>query len=137
MLPKEIFLSHSDENRQFVENLAALLGRHGLSVWYSRTKVRGGQQWHDEIGAALIRCDWFVIVLSPSTVESMWAKRELFFSLQQSRYENRIVPLLYQHCSYEQLSWTLDSFQMIDFTQSVEQGYRDLLHVWGIRYDDR
>ncbi|MYC70805.1 MAG: toll/interleukin-1 receptor domain-containing protein [Gemmatimonadetes bacterium] len=134
MLPKEIFLSHSDHDRQFVKKLVAMMRRHGLPVWYSRTNILGAQQWHDEIGAALHRCDWFVLVLSPSAVESMWVKRELMFSLQQNRFENKIVPLLYQTCDYDQLSWTLSSFQMIDFTQTFEQGCRDLLLLWGLGY---
>lgn len=134
MLPKEIFLSHSDQDRQFVERLVSVMRRHGLPVWYSRTDVLGGQQWHDEIGEALRRCDWFVLVLSPSALESMWVKREMNFALNQNRFENKIVPLLYQHCAYEQLSWTLHSFQMIDFTQPFEQGCRALLSVWGLGY---
>ena len=131
---KEIFLSHSDCDRQFVEDLVAVMRRHGLPVWYSRTNILGAQQWHDEIGAALHRCDWFVLVLSPNAVESMWVKRELMFSLQQNRFENKIVPLLYQPCDYDQLSWTLSSFHRIDFTQTFEQGCRDLLRLWGLGY---
>ena len=134
MLPQEIFLSHSDRDRQFVQDLVAVLRHHGLPVWYSRTNIRGAQQWHDEIGAALRRCDWFVLVLSPNAVESIWVKRELLFSLQQDRCENKIVPLLYQDCDYERLSWTLPIFQMIDFTQAFEQGCRNLLRVWGLGY---
>lgn len=134
MLPAEIFLSHSDCDRQFVEDLVAMMRRHELPVWYSRTNILGAQQWHDAIGAALHRCDWFVLVLSPSAVESMWVKRELRFALQQNRFENKIVPLLYQPCDYDQLSWTLSSFQMIDFTQTFEQGCRDLLLLWGLGY---
>ena len=134
MLPQEIFLSHSDHDRQFVQELVAVLRRHGLPVWYSRTNIRGAQQWHDEIGAALRRCDWFVLVLSPSAVESIWVKRELLFSLQENRFDNKIVPLVYQDCDYKRLSWTLPSFQMIDFTQAFEQGCRDLLRVWGVGY---
>ena len=111
-----------------------MLRRHGLPVWYSRTNIRGAQQWHDEIGAALHRCDWFVLVLSPSAVESIWVKRELLFSLQENRFDNKILPLLYQDCDYRRLSWTLPSFQMIDFTQAFEQGCRDLLRVWGVGY---
>ncbi|MGH8064677.1 MAG: toll/interleukin-1 receptor domain-containing protein [Candidatus Entotheonellia bacterium] len=94
----------------------------------------GAQQWHDEIGAALRRCDWFVLVLSPNAVESIWVKRELLFSLQQNRFEDKIIPLLYQPCTYERLSWTLSLFQMVDFTQTFEQGCRDLLRVWGLGY---
>ena len=134
MLPQEIFLSHSDHDRQFVEDLVAVLRRHGLPVWYSQTSIRGAQQWHDEIGAALHRCDWFVLALSPSAVESIWVKRELLFSLRENRFDNKIVPLLYQDCDYERLSWTLPDFQMIDFTQAFEQGCRDLLRVWGVGY---
>ena len=134
MLPTEIFLSHSDQDRQFVEELVAMMRRHGLPVWYSRTNVLGGQQWHDEIGEALWRCDWFVLVLSPSALESMWVKREIYFALNQNRFENKIVPLLYQPCDYDRLSWTLHSFQMIDFTQTFEQGCRALLRVWGLGY---
>ena len=134
MLPQEIFLSHSDRDRQFVMALADMLRRHGLPVWYSRTNIRGARQWHDEIGAALNRCDWFVLVLSPSAVASIWVKRELLFSLEQERFEGKIVPVLFQPCDYERLSWTLSAIQTIDFTQTFEQGCRDLLRVWGVGY---
>jgi|ERR671924_1103713 hypothetical protein len=134
MLPQEVFLSHSDRDRPFVTELADMMRRHGIPVWYSRTNILGAQQWHDEIGAALRRCDWFVLVLSPNAVESIWVKRELLFSLQQNRFEDKIIPLLYQPCAYERLSWTLSLFQMVDFTQTFEQGCRDLLRVWGLGY---
>lgn len=112
--------------------LADMLRRHGIPVWYSRANIRGAQQWHDEIGAALNRCDWFILILSPNAVESIWVKRELLFSLQQNRFEDRIVPLLYQPCDFERLSWTLPMYQIIDFTGTFEQGCRDFLRVWGL-----
>ena len=65
--------------------LACMLRRHGVPVWYSDVNIRGTQQWHDEIGAGLGRCDWMVLILSPAAVSSMWVKRELLFSLQQDR----------------------------------------------------
>jgi hypothetical protein len=102
MLPAEIFISHSDRDRQFVSDLVEVLRRHGLPVWYSRTNLIGSQQWHDEIGAALQRCDWFAIVLSPNAVNSMWAKRELMFALTQKRLNDKIIPLLYLPCEYVQ-----------------------------------
>jgi hypothetical protein len=54
MMPKEIFLSHSDQDRKFVTKIANTIQRHGIPVWYSRKNLVGAQQWHDEIGAALI-----------------------------------------------------------------------------------
>lgn len=133
-LPHEVFLSHSSLDRQFATDLAGIIRRHGIPVWYSQTNILGAQQWQDEIGAALQRCDWFVVVLSPNSAESMWVKRELSYVLQQNRFENRIVPVVYQPSNFEQLSWTLSLFQMIDFTGPPDNGYRDLLRIWGLGY---
>ncbi|MGH8559590.1 MAG: toll/interleukin-1 receptor domain-containing protein [Methylococcales bacterium] len=134
MIPHEVFLSHSGLDHTFVTDLATVLRRHGVPLWYSKTNIMGAQQWHDEIGASLKRCDWFLLVLSPNSVASMWVKRELIFALQQNRFENRIVPLLYRPCHFDSLSWVLPSFQIIDFQGAFEDGCRDLLRLWGIGY---
>ena len=134
MLPAEIFLSHSSVDRQFANGLAEMLRRHDLPVWYSDTNITGAQQWHDEIGAALRRCDWFLLVLSPDSVTSMWVKRETLYALQQPRYENRIVPILFRDCDADQLSWTLSSLQWVDFRNDLPSGNRDLLRIWGLGY---
>ena len=134
MLPREVFLSHASEDRTFVENLNAVLQRHGIPTWYSETNILGAQQWHDEIGSALNRCDWFLLVLSPNAVESLWVKRELVYALQQNRFKNKIVPLFYLDCDYEDLSWVLSSFQFIEFRHSFEEGCAALLRIWGLGY---
>jgi hypothetical protein len=133
-LPQEVFLSHSANDRQFVNELATAMRRHGIPVWYSQTNILGAQQWHDEIGGALQRCDWFAVVLSPSSVESMWVKRELLKALEQRRFENRIIPIVFEASDYERLSWTLSFFQMVDFTGLFADGMRNLLRIWGIGY---
>jgi hypothetical protein len=92
MPPREIFLSHSSADRAVADDTAALLRSHGLPVWYSSTNILAARQWHDEIGAALRRCDWFVVLLSDAAVNSLWVKRELLYALQQRRYLDRITP---------------------------------------------
>ena len=134
VLPHEVFLSHSSLDRQFASDLAGMMRRHGIPVWYSQTNILGAQQWQDEIGAALQRCDWFAIVLSPQSADSMWVKREVSYALQQNRFENKIVPLTYQPSDFERLSWTLSLFQMVNFTGQFDDGARDLLRIWGVGY---
>lgn len=133
-VPNEVFLSHSSADGRFATRLADGLRRHGVPVWYSPTNILGAQQWHDEIGAALNRCDWFALVLSPNSVESMWVKRELLFALRQKRFEGRIVPLYYQPCDFESLSWVLSGFQSVDFHKGFDEGCRDLLRIWGLGF---
>jgi len=134
MLPDEVFLSHSSLDRHFAIAVAEMLRRHGIPVWFSETNIVGAQQWHDEIGAALKRCDWFVLLLSPSSVNSIWVKREVLFALNNNRYADSIVPVLYQPCDYDQLSWTLSLLQMVDFTGDFGDGCRGLLRVWGVGF---
>jgi hypothetical protein len=137
MLPNEVFLSHASPDQAFASSIAEKLRQHGIPVWYSRTNILGAQQWHDEIGAALKRCDWFLLLLSPHAVASMWVKRELLFALQQDRFENRIVPVLLQPCTFEQLSWVLPSFQIIDFQKPQDEGCRDLFKIWGLGHQSK
>ena len=135
MPPSEVFLSHSSHDRRMAARLAATVTAHGLSVWYSPTEIVGAQQWHDEIGKALSRCDWFMVILSPQSVTSKWVKRELLFALQNDRYNDHIVPILDQACDYTMLSWTLSSIQMVDFSHDFADGCRRLLQVWRVDYN--
>jgi len=134
---QEIFLSHASKNHRFATKLARLLTAHGLRVWYSKTHIVGARQWHDEIGSALSRCGWFVVLLSKHSVKSIWVKRELLYALQQKRYLERIVPVLVERCDVSKLSWTLPSFQIVDLTREPLQGYRELLRVWRLRYNPK
>ena len=133
-IPKkaELFVSHSSQDRAFAAGLVKLLRDRGMKVWYSETNILGAQQWHDEIGEALARCNWFVLILSPSSVKSKWVKRELLFALRQPRYQDRIVPVLYRKCDPAKLSWTIPDFQIVDFTKKPKAGYGELLRVWGL-----
>ncbi len=130
--PREAFLSHSSRDRRFASRLAGDLREHGVPVWYSETNILGAQQWHDEIGAALRRCDWFLLVLSRASLRSRWVKRELLYAVNDPRYEDRIVPLVARACEPGVLSWTLHAFQMIDFENRYGDGVRELLRIWGL-----
>jgi len=134
MPPTELFLSYSTLDIVFANSIIDVLHRHAIPVW-SQTNIVGGMRWHDEIGAALRRCDWFAVILSPSAVNSMWVTRELMFALQQRRLDGRILPLLYQSCQLYQHFWTLSSVQMIDFTGDFDTACRALLRTWGLGYN--
>jgi hypothetical protein len=114
-----------------------MLRRHGVPVWYSQTHLRGAQQWHDEIGAALNRCDWFIVLVSKSAINSKWVKHELVFALDSARYENRVLPVQIGKCDSALLSWTLKNFQIVNFTGDFTKGSRALLRTWGIAFETK
>jgi hypothetical protein len=131
-LPKEAFLSHSSKDHAFADRLVQVLRNHGIRVWFSPRHLVPAQRWHREIGRALARCDWFIVVLSRKAVKSEWVERELTYALSHRRYRSRILPLLKEPCRFERLSWTLGGLQRVSFQSSFERGCRDLLRVWGV-----
>jgi hypothetical protein len=130
----EVFVSHSSRNAAFVRRLVAVLQAHGLRTFFSQKNIKGAQQWHDEIGAALGRCSWFVVVLTPQSVASEWVKHEFVYALQNRRYRGHIVPAIYKTCDFKKLSWTLSSLEYVDFRRDFDEGCRDLLAVWRLKY---
>lgn len=130
--PKEVFISHSSREMTRAVRLVSELRRHGVKSFYSPHNLRGAQDWHDEIGGALRRCDWFIVLLTPASLKSMWVKRELVYALSERRYWKRIVPLLFKPCNVDRFSWALRPSQFIDFTGDFDHAFRKLLSVWSI-----
>jgi hypothetical protein len=117
-----------------VERVVAVLHRHGIACWYAPTGILGGQQWQDQIGRALRRCTWFLVVLSENALKSKWVKRELHYALKDDRYNDQILAIVKAPGDYFELSWTLSSTQQVDFTSDFDDGCASLLRVWGIVY---
>ena len=55
-------------------------------------------------------------------------------SLQDDRFDGRIVPVVNQQRDHAELSRTLTELQMIDFQVDFDAGCRELLRIWGIGY---
>ena len=125
-----IFLSHSSKDRRFVERIARVLDAHKLSYWYSQRHIVGAQEWHDEIGKALARCNWFVLVLSPAATKSKWVKHELLYALEHRPYKGHILVLNLKKAKFKKLSWTLSQFEWISFTRGFDRGCKAFLRTW-------
>lgn len=112
--PEEIFLSHSSADHDFALRLSRRVRAHGIPVWFSQTDIAGSQQWQNEIGLALERCDWF--------------------AMQERKFKGKIVPILLSDCDPRELSWVLPSLQNVDFRGDFAEGCRDLMKIWGVGY---
>ncbi len=67
-MPNEVFLSHSNANRSFVDDLADVLRPHGIPFWYSDINIVGAQMWHDEIAAALVSIPFLITPDAPMQI---------------------------------------------------------------------
>lgn len=132
-LPAEVFLSHATADRASADLIGEVLERHGVRYWYSRRNIRAAQQWHDEIGEALARCDWLIVLISDTSVRSRWVKREVLYSLDDDRYEDHVLPIRIDDADHRGLSWTLGQSQMIDLREG-EAALRAIVGTWNLGY---
>jgi hypothetical protein len=135
MKGKQVFLSHAGEDRAFAARLAAMLERHGVTVWYSAVALRGSQEWQNEIGRALASCRWFLLLGTPAACRKpvgkpWWVQREVIYALGNSRYEGRVVPLLRGKADLGKLAWYLPQIQHIDFRGGYHEACKQLLLTW-------
>lgn len=86
----QVFLSYSRKVQNEVTALARDLGELGHTAWFDE-KLAGGQPWWDEILARIRYCDFFIVALSPDTVESVAASREWNYAAELGK---PILPVL-------------------------------------------
>ena len=131
--PEEVFLSHSHHDAPLTKRIAAELRRHKIKAWYSEHHIAGAQKWQDEIGSALKRCDWFIVLMTPEAVESKWVRREVSIAVDDKRYDDRSVPLAVKECEPGHINWVLRTIQYIRH-RNVPTTIRTLLKLWNVPY---
>ena len=124
------FISYNSHDRGFVEQLAKDLKANGVTPWFDRWEMLPGESLTDKIGPAILENDYFVVVISPSSVESEWVKRELGVALTREFDERRveIIPVYLRECEIPPF---LRDKVYADFTTDYRSGLEDLLRRLG------
>lgn len=92
-MSKEIFISYSRHDQEFVTRLATDLNEQVAFVWLDRSTIQPGQRWHDEIMEGIQECKAFIVVLSPDAVESRHVREELGRAQELGK---TIFPVIYR-----------------------------------------
>ena len=129
MQKTSIFLSHNKEDKTFVRQLAEDLGRAGIIAWLDEAEIKPGDSIIEKIEEGLHGSKYLAVILSPSSVNSSWVKRELRAVLHQQITINSktVIPLLYKQC---EIPLFLVDTLYIDFTdtENYSLALRLLLH---------
>ena len=117
----KVFVSHSHLDRDFVEaRLIRPLGNLGVSTWYSRDDIRGGDVWVKSIRQGLEECDWVVVVVSENSAKSEWVAEEVDIAFSAGRFKGKIVPLVRDATPLERVNSLLKHLQAIDTREEPE-----------------
>ena len=64
-MSKDIFISYSRRDQEFVTRLAGDLDAQVAGVWFDQSAIQAGEKWHDEIMEGINECKAFILILSP------------------------------------------------------------------------
>ncbi len=110
------FVSYGSEDRVFVDKLAVDLRWYGVDAWYDKWEIKTGDPIPAKIDEGLEGCEFFIIVLSRTSVNRPWVKMELGAAI--ARIANgkirRIIPVRLDDCS--DLPSTISSLRSEDFS---------------------
>ena len=111
-MPKDIFISYSRRDQEFVTRLASDLDAQVAGVWFDQSTIQLGQKWHDEIMEGIRDCKAFILVLSPDAMESRYVREEVSKALELGK---TIFPVIYRPAR-----WTDEFESLVKEVQTLD-----------------
>jgi hypothetical protein len=89
-----VFLSHSDKDQAWANQIAQRLKEAGLQVWDAADELYPGDNWHLEIGKALAAANAMIVLVSPAAAESKLLREEVSYAIGSERFRDRLIPVV-------------------------------------------
>lgn len=127
--PWQVFISHAHLDSEIAQRLAADLRTNEWDVWIAPDSILAGEKWGESIERGLLESGVFVLIITPNAVASRWVKTETTIAIElEHKGLIKFVPLLVQQC---QLPLLWGAYQLIDLSDSYENGWKQLLETIG------
>jgi len=123
-----LFISHSSQDKDYVDQLVAQLKEHNINTWYSKDNIPKGSIWTAEIRKAISRSNWLVVIVSENSAASKWCKREVDLAMVSGHLDGKIIPVLLDDTEVKKLNEFLSPIQGIEEStvENVTQSLIDL-----------
>jgi hypothetical protein len=98
----KVFLSHSHEDKEFVNKLASDLQKAGIRTWVDEAEILVGESLLKKIATAIdSEVDFVAAILSKRSVESGWVQKELELAMNKEIPNKEVVvlPLIIEDCA--------------------------------------
>ncbi len=95
-----IFLSHSHADKTFVNQISRDLITMGVRVWVDEAEIEIGDSLIEKIRNGIDNVDYVGVVISKTSVESEWVKKEVDIAMNQEieGRQVKVLPLLIDDC---------------------------------------
>lgn len=120
-----IFISYSQQDKYFVDNLAKNLVLMKHNVWMDRWELKIGDSLTQKVETALTDSSAVIVIISKNSVDSAWCRRELNAVLVREIEEKRslILPCRIDDCK---MPLFLKDKLYADFRADPDKALRDI-----------
>lgn len=84
-----IFVSYSSKDTEQVQEVLRILRDNCFRFWYDMG-LKSGDEWTEELGGMIERCDQFLVLISKNAVESKYVRKELGYADKKGK---NIIPV--------------------------------------------
>jgi hypothetical protein len=121
-----VFISYSHNDKDFVDKLALILVDRRIRVFIDRWEMKLGDSITNKVQDAISDASFLMVILSKSSVQSNWCKREITSALVLELERKRVVllPILIEDCEIP--LFLRDKFYA-DFRSSFDNGLKTVL----------
>jgi hypothetical protein len=95
-----VFISYSRADQAYATDLARHLEQQGVPVWFDR-KIELGVHWRRKLFAEVRGCLAMIVLMSPSSSESMWVQAEY---REAEAKRKLVIPILIEGESFPELT---------------------------------
>lgn len=116
-----VFISYSHSDEEFVNKFAAHLVKQNTHVWVDTWNLNVGDSILTKVQDAIEESSALLVVLSKSSVESEWCKKEINSGLMRELEEKKVLvlPVLLEDCK---IPIFLREKMYADFRTSFDEG---------------
>ena len=121
-----IFVSYSSKDRPFAIKLTEELEKLGANIWIDQLGIELGENWDGAIEKALDDSNSFLLLISPTSVESPNVQDEVSIAIEENK---KMIPVLIKPC---ELPMRWKRRQYADLTSDSEKALKEVLNALGL-----
>lgn len=84
-------ISYSHDDSDFIKTLDAKLQGGGVDSWLDSRDIRPGYPWREEIFKAIVNCEYVIVCLSPTYIQSQMCRMEVYLA---RCYGKKVLPIM-------------------------------------------
>ncbi|MCP4700092.1 MAG: toll/interleukin-1 receptor domain-containing protein [Gammaproteobacteria bacterium] len=112
-LMTQVFFSYAAEDGAIMARIRKTLARENITSWASKTDIKTGAKFQEEIDKGIEEADNFVYLISQNSLLSKYCQQELAHAEKNNK---RIISLLIKEMAPEQLPANIGRQQFIDLS---------------------